>query len=630
MNPFGYAGKILEVDLSTGASSEISTEAYAQDYLGGRGLATRLYYERVSPRANAYSAENCLIFATGLLTGFPRLSGSRCIVCGKSPSVETHLFSYANLGGSWGTYLKFAGYDAIVVKGKAEKPVYLFIEQGKVLVKDASHLWGKSCSLVRRILKAELGKYVRVLTIGQAGENLVSFATLSGEDGASGSGGLGAVMGSKRIKAIAVAGNLRPISAEPERLHRLADCLFGLRGKHFDYTTKWEHKGKTKRRACFGCVSKCARQFYWLSENRPVKFFCQMADVYEAAAIAYHGRWDESIVRASDLCQEYGVNTFVLEPMIYWLHRCYQEGIISEQDSGLLLTKIGSWEFFEQLLRKITFREGIGDVLALGTLQASQELGKCATELIGDLVITRSNELNVYDPRLFITPALLYATETRMPIAALHEVSMTLHEWEGLKGIGIRQDAEGTFLSYEDLFEIAEIFWGSASAVDFSTWEGKALAAKKIQDRTCLKDSIGLCDFMWPVLFVKHKDRRIGDPSLESQLVSAVTGTEVDREKLESIGEKVFDLQRVILIREGWRGKYDDILPEVFFKVPLGSPRFNPECVVPGPNGKILSRKGAILEKQQFEKAREQYYNLRKWDIQTGFPKPEKLSGSSF
>ena len=198
MADFGYAGEILKVDLSDGNISKIPSAPYHEQFLGGRGLAAKIFWDMVPVQANAYDAENCLIYATGPVTGFTNVSGgSRWQVCAKSPVAEPEVFSYANLGERWGTRLKSAGYDALAVQGKSDKPRYIYIHNSSVELCDASALWGKSAIESADSLKAELGKDVSVLTIGPAAENLVSFATMLTDDGASGASGLGSVMGSK-------------------------------------------------------------------------------------------------------------------------------------------------------------------------------------------------------------------------------------------------------------------------------------------------------------------------------------------------------------------------------------------------------------------------------------------------
>ncbi len=226
MADFGYAGEILKVDLSDGEITRLPTSDYAERFLGGRGIAARLYWDMVPPQTGALDPENCFICASGPAAGFTRLAGFRWKIFGKSPAGEPEAFSHANLGDSWGIKLKYAGYDALVVRGKAEKLVY--IHDGTTEIKDASHLWGRSAFDAGDSLKAELGREVSVLSIGPAAENMVTFATVLADGGASGSGGLGSVMGSKMLKAVAVAGGRRPTAAHPGRLSTLADRFFRL------------------------------------------------------------------------------------------------------------------------------------------------------------------------------------------------------------------------------------------------------------------------------------------------------------------------------------------------------------------------------------------------------------------
>ena len=175
MAEFGYAGEILRVDLSQGNFTRLPASAYAEKFIGGRGFAAKLFWDMVPAGAGALEPENLLTFVTGPAAGFPGVAGNRWQVCGKSPQSQPEAFTYCNLGGLWGLTLKLAGYDALAVQGKADKPVYLFIRDGRVEIKDASHLWGKNTFDTVDYLKAELGPEVKVLTIGPAGENLVVF-----------------------------------------------------------------------------------------------------------------------------------------------------------------------------------------------------------------------------------------------------------------------------------------------------------------------------------------------------------------------------------------------------------------------------------------------------------------------
>jgi len=311
--------------------------------------------------------------------------------------------------------------------------------------------------------------------------------------------------------------------------------------------------------------------------------------------------------------------------MIYWLAKCYREGILGEEETGLPLSKIGSIEFIETLVRIISLKQGFGDILAQGTIKAAELIGKGASELVGDSIITRANDLTIYDPRLFIAHAILYATEPKKPMQQLHEIALPMHEWIGVHGSGIHDTADTSHLvSSEDIFAIAEQFWGGRAAGDLSSYEGKALAAKSIQDRAYTKESLVLCDFLWPMVFSRAPGHA-GDSTLESQLFSAVTGKETDEEGLNRLGERIFNLQRAIRLREGWPGRHGDRLLDAFYKVPLEAPRFNPNCLVPDKTGKPSSRKGAVVEEDKFENMKDEYYSLRGWDVASGLPTMAKL-----
>jgi aldehyde:ferredoxin oxidoreductase len=619
VSDFGYAGKILRVDLSAGGTSLVPTSRYADRFLGGRGIGARIYWEEVAPEIKAFDPENRLIITTGPVAGFRRLAGSRWQVCGKSPAAARELFSYANLGGSWGAYLKYAGYDGMVVQGKADKPVYLFVQNDITEIRDASFLWGRKTTDVRDMLKGELGKEVRIMAIGPAGENLVPFSILLADNDATASSGFGSVMGSKRLKAIAVAGDRRPKAADPDRVRELSDQVFRLRKGTWNVYTP-AIPGKTKPHACQGCISGCTREMYELENGKRVKFFCQAGDVYRRPAIKYHQGWSEVIVQATGLCNEYGLDTAVIQPMVDWLQKCHQAGVLKDKQTGIPLSSIGSYEFIETLIRKISLMEDFGQILAQGTMKAAEVIGQGAGDLIGDTIATSANEQSDYDPRLYVVNGLLYAVEPRRPIQQIHEIGLTLLQWlEWLKG------GKDGFLSTEALLTIAERYWGGRTVVDFSTYDGKALAAKMIQDREYAKECLILCDFLWPILWVRHSETHVGDPSLESQVFSAIVGRETNEKELNTIGERIFNLQRAILLREGWGGREGDRLFDFFHDQPLQTMRFNRDCLVPGRDGETVSRKGKVLERIGFERMKDEYYELRGWDVESGLQTRARL-----
>ncbi|CAB1065767.1 Tungsten-containing aldehyde:ferredoxin oxidoreductase (EC [Olavius sp. associated proteobacterium Delta 1] len=619
MTEFGYAGKILTIDLSDGSTASLPSVDYADRFLGGRGMAAKLYWDLVPPQTGALDPDNCLICVTGPVAGFTGLAGCRWQICAKSPAMDPEAFSYANLGDRWGSWLKYAGYDGLVVRGKAAKPVYLFINNDIVEIRDASSLWGQPTFEAADRLKAELGKAVSVLTIGPAAENLVCFATMLTDDGSSGASGLGSVMGSKRLKAIVAAGNKRPRAADPERLSHLAQRVLELRK---DTWKNWfvDIPGRTRLRPCYGCVSGCFRKSYQAEGGRRFKFFCQPVHVYWEIPQKYHDDWQAVSLLAIRLCDRYGLDTTVMQPLIAWLSSCYQEGVLREEDTGLPLSRIGSAEFIEELTRKIALREGFGDLLARGTINAAARVGSKAQQLLSASILTRANETRDYDPRLVLTNALFYATEPRRPINQVHELTHALWMW-----LNWSQGQEDAFLSYDDLRVVAENFWGGAAAADFSTYEGKALAAKKIQDRAYAKESLILCDFLWPIIWVRFAENHTGDPTMESRVLSAITGKEIDQAGLNKIGERIYNLQRAILLRQGRGGRQGDRLMDYLHEEPLQDVFFNPECLVPGQDGEIVSRQGAKIERTDFEKLKSEYYQLRGWEVKSGLPTDTRL-----
>ncbi|NQT48550.1 MAG: hypothetical protein HQ578_06200, partial [Chloroflexi bacterium] len=279
---------------------------------------------------------------------------------------------------------------------------------------------------------------------------------------------------------------------------------------------------------------------------------------------------------------------------------------------GIPISKLGSLEFIETLLRKIALRDGFGGILAQGVFEAAASLGPEAKEQAEMAGYQSEPGLYPwYGPKLYITNALLHAMEPRTPMQQAHEVALLLTKWAAtMNNIG--------YVSSQDFRSIARRFWGGELAADFSTYDGKALAAKMIQDRQYAKECLILCDFLWPVIDLEHTEGHMGDPTLESKLLSAVTGEEVDEEGLYRIGARVFNLQRAILVREGRQGRDFDKLPETCHTVPIEYDHANPDCIAPGKDGEVISLKGTVVDRGKFEKMKDEYYQLRHWDVATG------------
>ncbi len=598
--------------------------------MGGRGLSARIYWEEVPPAARGLDPENIVVLATGPVGGVPAFSGSRWTVCGKDPRVER--FTYGNFGGRWGAALKFAGYDAIVIRGRSEKPVYLFVHEGAAELRDAAGLWGMGAIESREALKAQLGGSVRAVATGQAGENMVMISNLTADNDATGAQGLGAVLGSKKLKAVAVAGGNRPVPlARPDKVKELTDYYRGLKVgfPYYDETyhnvlSRWSHdprleyrvvpgEGVLKKDPCYGCLGRCPRTTYRSGDGTTGKFICHGAYIYQPWAERYYKEWNDVPFMVTRLINDYAMDSIAVDLIMSWLDACYRAGILSDESTGIPLSRIGSAEYAEVLLRKISRREGFGDVLARGVEQAADEAGPAAREQLRHIgILSEPGYSQPYGPRLYIVTGLIWAMEPRLPISMLHEVTTTLGKWLTCHmGLNV-------FPTTETLRAIAARFWGSELAADFSTYEGKALAAKKIQDRTYAKECLVFCDWLWPMLEAEFSEDHVGDPTLEGQIVSAITGRDLDEAGLNRIGERLFNLVRAIHVREGHRGRASDTIPEQAYTQPLDYEIQDPQLILPGKDGEVVNLKGRVVDREAFEAMKDEYYQLRGWDAATG------------
>lgn len=321
---------------------------------------------------------------------------------------------------------------------------------------------------------------------------------------------------------------------------------------------------------------------------------------------------------ATWLCDNYGLDAVAIDLMISWLHLCHQAGILTDEGTGIPISKLGSAEFIRTLVKKIAFRQGFGELLARGVHKAAEAIGPAAREQVGLAGHLAEPGYHPYGPRLYNTNALLYAMEPRMPIQQLHEIGLVMAKWSaGTRGL--------TLINSDVIRTVARKFWGGEIAGDFTTWEGKALATKKIQDRESVEASLILCNFLWPITDCDASPDKVGDPALESRILAAVLGNGTGEEALYRTGERIFNLQRAILVREGHRGRESDSLPGHFFDLPVQYDQANADCVVPGKDGEIVSRKGAVVDRSEFEKMKDEYYALRGWDAATGMQTRESL-----
>lgn len=616
----GWCGKILRVDLTRSEITELDTMRYS-DFLGGRGIATRIYWDEVGPTVGAFDPENCLILMSGPLGATGAQGASRFEMVGKSPMLLPERFCYGNLGGFFAPILKRAGYDGIVVTGCAEKPSYIWIHNGLAEIRDAGSLWGKNVKETQRLLREAHGEKVRFLATGVAGENRCRAATVMTDNEGSVTGGFGAVMGSKNLKAIAVVGTGKPNVADRKKLVELNR-----------YTVKLSERGTLRmpipkkymryvgKASCYQCGLDCLRGTFRTASGREVIRKCHSM-VFYMPWVFMTGHGIDDAVDATAVCNDYGICTMEIDNLITWLNTCHQSGFLTEKDIGLDMSTIGSIAFIEGLVDMIARRKGLGDVLAESILRVGERLGEGARAHFNEHM-TGVGMGGHYSPREYIPHALIYALEPRLPIAQLHEVSYLIARWLLNR---IRPDLSPTT---DEVFRAAAVkFWGHEKAWDMTTYEGKAIAAVRIQNRTYMKDSLVLCDASWPMMDSFNTDDNVGDPSLESRLFTAVTGIDTGEEDLLRYGDRIFNLQRAILLREGWRARDDDVPAEINFTEPVQSDPLNPQLLVPGAGSEPESVRGNVLDRDKFEEMRNEFYLLRGWNPDTGLQRAETLEG---
>ncbi|MFQ5915045.1 MAG: aldehyde ferredoxin oxidoreductase family protein, partial [Nitrospinota bacterium] len=599
----GYAGKILYVDLATGDMREESVDKhFARRFIGGNGFCARVLYGLIGPATDPLGPENAIAYAVGPLTDTAIPSASRACVATKSPL--NGLFFDSTFGGSWPSSLKRAGYDAFVITGRAERPVYLSITDQGVHIKSAEDLWGKwireTCDLV---CEREGGK-ADVIAIGPAGENLVRYAAMAhtwrkSRDGISGRGGMGAVMGSKNLKAIAVQGRRKTEVADPKGLKeftsgsadnvrtgtkalntygtpvlvRMINELGALGTRNLQTETfenclpisgeQMKEEIWEKDTTCFKCPVACGKN-YCISEGEFAGTNWKMPEyetIFALGTMLDH-RNPGALLKANLLADELGMDTISLGVTLSFAFECFARGLLKESDVGFPL-KWGDYRAMLRLVEDTGYRRGFGDLLAEGSWHLSQRWGEDTQEL---LYIAKGLELPAHSARALKGMSIGYATGTRG---------------------GSHHDARPT-LQY-------------AADFDNRSVDGKPLFAVRTQNFTALDDSLTQCRFT--------SERGYGGMINEnySRMINLVTGWDVTVEELEQTGERICNLERALNVREGIRRK-DDTLPHRVQHVPI-------------PDG---PHKGMHCPPEELSAMLDEYYALRGWDAE-GVPTEEKL-----
>ena len=584
----GYAEKILHVDLAREQTMEEPfPEEWRRTYIGGRGLGVRILQELVNPGIDPLGPENVLVFATGPIAGSGLPMGSRYDVVTKSPLTGT--LTSANSGGKFGTSMKRAGYDAVVIRGRAERPVYLLLDDGHAEIRDASELWGLTTSETTSAIQKDLGDPgLSVASIGPAGERLVRFAGIINETSrAAGRGGVGAVMGSKNLKAVAARGSGRITVADRDRFlvlkREVAEKIrenaisggglprFGtgvlvniinenyilpvqnFQSAHFPAAENVSGERMadtilTGKMGCQGCIIQCGREVEVGGkqtagpEYETIWAFGPDCGIDNLAAI----------VEANNLSNDLGLDTISAGSTIACAMELSQRGYIDEE------IRFGDAEQMLDLVRRIGYRDGIGDRLAEGSFRFARKHGHPELSMS-----VKRQELPAYDPRGLQGHGLAYATSVR-----------------------------GGDHVYAYL--IAPEVLGSPEKLDPYSNEGKAVWTKTFQDLTALIDSSGSCLFTsFPLGAADY-----------GAMVSAVTGYEIDAGEALRIGERIWNMQKVFNLKAGCT-REDDTLPPRLLREPLTEG---------GPKGRVWERQPLLDE----------YYRARGWDRE-GRPTQERL-----
>lgn len=593
----GWTKKYLRIDLTNKKVNEERLEQdLARKYIGARGLATKFIYDEVRADLDPFSPANKLILATGPLTGTLANASGRFNVVTKGPLTGT--IAASNSGGYWGPELKFAGYDLIILEGKAEQPVYIWINNNQIEIRDATHLWGKTTDQTDSILRAETDQEARVLCIGPAGENQVLFAAVMNDrERAAGRTGVGAVMGAKNLKAVVVRGNQGIKIAETEKFMETARevkdkikenpltgtglaalgtaCLINVINEHGNLPTRnfrecvFEGADKisgetlaetllVKNKACYACSIACGRVTAITGEEQLYGEGPEFETLWAFGADC--GVDDlEAIIKANLLCNQYGLDTISMGATIACAIEMQEDGILSKEETGLEL-EFGNAEVIVEATRLTAKQEGFGAKLAQGSYRLAESYGHPEYSMS-----TKKQEYPAYDPRGSQGMGLEYATSNR-------------------GGCHVR----GYMTSPEVV--------GIPEKLDPETTENKAFWTKAFQDLTAAFDSSGLCLFN---TFALGSDELF-------RLLKYATGFDYTEKEVLQAGERIWNLERLFNYQAGITKEEDTLNPRLLKN--------------PVPNGPHAGQVVKLAEMLN------EYYQLRGWNEQ-GIPDEEKKAG---
>ncbi|MBI4186188.1 MAG: aldehyde ferredoxin oxidoreductase family protein [Chloroflexi bacterium] len=598
---YGWMGKILRVNLSSG---KISTEELepklARDFIGGLGLGAKYLYDEIDPNIDPLSPDNKLILATGPATGTGAQGATRYEAVTKSPL--TGAVAAASSSGFWPSQFKFTGHDVLIIEGKAREPVYLWIQDGKAELRPAAKIWGSTVSQTQEAVRAETDPKARVLSIGPAGERLVRFACIMNDEGcAAGRSGVGAIMGSKNLKAVGVKGSKKIVVADEAKLKKAAEdgrallpkpWLFSQYGTPFAVTfannigvfptRNWQanvfegadklgseevQKVTVKHSSCYRCWVGCGL----ITKTTDPKFAGEgHGPEYEGIGSLGSGCGVDNVaavIKAYQLCNELGMDVISCGYTISCAMELSERGFLPEKDAGIRL-RFGDAEAMVRLVEQTAYREGFGDLIAEGSYRLAKKYGHPELSMS-----VKKQECPAWDPRGLQGLGLGYAVS---PTGASHMRS----EMENAEGLGI------------EIQLMARLGYGGK--VDRFATNGKAAYTMVMENNKATVDSMGICSPLSPY--------RIGLNAIYE--LEAITGVDYGVEGWMKTGERIWNVMRLFNLKAGLTAK-DDTLPK----------RLLEEPTLEGPS------KGHVVKLAEMLP---EYYRLRGWDSE-GRPTPEKL-----
>lgn len=620
---FGFAGKILHVDLSSGKISiEQPTEGFYKTYIGGSAMGIYYVYKNTPAGTDPLGPANTLTLMISPSTGVSISGNSRMTITAKSP--ETGLIGDSQGGGFFPAELKFSGFDGIVFTGKSPRPVYLWIHDGEAELKDATHLWGRITGDTEKMIREELGDpKIEIAQIGPAGEKLTRFAAIMNMcNRANGRTGMGAVMGSKNLKAIAVRGHQKVKTSDPKAITRLArlapnrvqnnedmkglqdfgtasvlnyqNTSGGLPTRNYTSGTfdqAEELSGETmsetilkENDTCYACVVRCKRVVETEYKNNLVDplyggpeyetlstlgSYCEIGDMH-------------AVSLANQICDEYGLDTIACGATIAFAMDCFEHGYLSLEDTDGIDLRFGNADAMLSILDKIAKRQGLGDLLANGASYAAGKIGNGAQDLV---VAVKNHDLPAHMPQVKRSLALIYAIN---PFGADHQSSE--HD------PGYTPDTASYNL--KSMAEVGLTHPMSDRVLD----REKVKMALTTEWNYCFMDTATLCQFVYGPAW------QVYGPKEQAELMRATTGWDWTVADVLKVGERRLNMMRAFNAREGV-GRESDTLPKRIYNEPL----------------KGGASDGLVVTRQEVEKALDIYYEMCGWDVATGKPTRAKL-----